>query len=69
MLLRAVARDQKQRFETAEEMLLALERGEVQPVSAPPRTPLAQRPTALWQAIAAISIVINLLLIYILLVR
>jgi protein phosphatase len=69
VLLRAVARDQKQRFETAEEMLLALERGEVQPVSAPPRTPLAQRPTALWQAIAAISIVINLLLIYILLVR
>ena len=50
-------------------MLLALERGEVQPVSAPPRTPLTQRPTALWQAIAAVSLVINLLLIYILLVR
>jgi len=69
LLLRAVARDQKQRFETAEEMLLALERGEVQPVSAPPRTPLAQRPAALWQAIAVVSIVINLLLVYILLVR
>ncbi len=69
LLLRAVARDPKQRFETAEEMLLALERGETQPVSAPPRTPLAQRPAALWQAIAAISIVVNLLLIYILLVR
>ena len=69
VLLRAVARDPKQRFETAEEMLLALERGEAQPVSAPPRTPLTQRPTALWQAIAAVSIVINLLLIYILLVR
>lgn len=68
-MLRAVARDQKQRFETAEEMLLALERGESQPVSAPLRTPLAQRPAALWQAIAVISIVINLLLIYILLVR
>ncbi len=69
VLLRAVARDQKQRFETAEEMLLALERGETQPVSAPPRMPLAQRPAALWQAIALISVVINLLLIYILLVR
>ncbi len=69
VLLRAVARDQKQRFETAEEMLLALERGETQPVSAPPRTPLAQRPAALWQALALISVVINLLLIYILLVR
>ncbi len=69
ILLRAVARDKKQRFETAEEMLLALERGETQPISAPQRTPLVQRPTALWQAIAATSIVINVLLIYILLVR
>ena len=69
ILLRAVARDRKQRFETAEEMLLALERGEAQPISAPQRTPLVQRPTALWQAIAAASIAINLLLIYILLVR
>ncbi len=72
ILLRAVARDKKQRFETAEEMLLALERGETQPhltISAPLRTPLSQRPTALWQVIAAISIVVNLLLIYILLVR
>jgi protein phosphatase len=69
ILLRAVALDQKQRFETAEEMLIALERGEAHPVSAPPRTPLMQRPAALWQAIAVVSIVINLLLIYILLVR
>jgi protein phosphatase len=72
ILLRAVARDKKQRFETAEELLLALERGETQPVSAPQRTPLIQRQysqQALWQAIALASIVINLLLIYILLVR
>ena len=69
VLLRAVARDKKQRFETAEEMLLALERGETRPVSAPQRTPLMQRPTALWQAIALVSVVMNLLLIYILLVR
>jgi serine/threonine protein phosphatase PrpC len=69
VLLRAVARDKKQRFETAEEMLLALERGETQPVSAPLRTPLMQRPTALWQAVALVSVVINLLLVYILMVR
>lgn len=69
VLLRAVARDRKQRFETAEEMLLALERGEVQPVSAPPPVPLMQRPTALWQAIALVSIVLNVLLLYIILVR
>ena len=67
--MRAVARERKQRFETAEEMLLALERGEVQPVSAPPPMPLMQRPTALWQAIAGLSIVLTLLLLYILLVR
>jgi protein phosphatase len=75
IVLRAVARDRKQRFETAEEMLLALERGEAQPhrlVTAPPRTPLAQRlhtRQALWQAIALISIVLNLLLLYLILVR
>ena len=69
VLLRAVARDKKQRFETAEEMLLALERGATQPVSAPLRTPLIQRPAALWQAVALVSVVINLLLIYILMVR
>jgi len=69
VLLRAVSRDRKQRFETAEEMLLALERGEVQPVSAPPPLPLMQRPTALWQAISLVSIVLNVLLLYIILVR
>lgn len=69
VLLRAVARDPKQRFETAEEMLLALERGESRVIAAPPRTPLVQRPAALWQAIAVVSIVLNLLLLYVLLVR
>jgi serine/threonine protein phosphatase PrpC len=72
VLLRAVARDKKQRFETAEEMLLALERGEAHAISAPPRTPLTQRQysqAALWQAIALISMVLNLLLLYLILVR
>jgi protein phosphatase len=69
-LLRAVARDARQRFETAEEMLLALERGEARPVSAPQRTPLWHRhPAARWQAVALILLVIDLLLLYLLLVR
>ena len=69
-LLRAVARDARQRFETAEEMLLALERGEARPVSPPQRTPLRHRhPAARWQAVALILLVINLLLLYLLLVR
>lgn len=70
VLQRAVARDRRQRFETAEEMLLALERGERRPVSAPPRTPLWHRhPAARWQAIAVASAVINVLLLYLLLIR
>ena len=37
LLLKAVARDPKQRFETAEEFLLALERGVARPLAAPVR--------------------------------
>lgn len=69
-LLRAVARDKKERFETAEEMLLALERGEARPVSPPQRTPLWHRdPVTRWQALAIVLLVFNLLLLYLLLAR
>ncbi len=65
ILLKACARDPELRFETAEEFLLALERGEHQPLAPPSRMPLAQRnPLALWQAIAALSLIVNLLMIY-----
>jgi len=65
IILKAVAKDRKQRFETAEEMLLMLERGERQPILPPPRPPLAERnPLLLWQGIAITSIIINLLLLY-----
>jgi serine/threonine protein phosphatase PrpC len=69
ILLKACARDPEARFETAEEFLLALERGEHQPVLPPPRMPLAQRnPLLLWQAIAALSLITNLLLIFLIVV-
>lgn len=69
-LLKAVAVDPKLRFETAEEFLLALERGERGAVTPPPRTPLIAYVQRLpWQAIAAVSLVLNLLLLYLLLVR
>ena len=62
--LKAVARDQKQRFETAEEFLLALERGASRPLNAPMSTPLIQRdPTALWKIALAVSLLFNALLI------
>lgn len=67
VLLKAVARDPEHRFETAEEFLLALERGAQRPLQAPRRTPLAQRePTRMWIAIALVSIVMNLVLLYLL---
>jgi serine/threonine protein phosphatase PrpC len=69
IILKAIARDIKLRFETAEEMLLALEHGELKPILAPARTPLIARARLVkWQWIAIFSFVINLLLIYLLVV-
>lgn len=65
IVLKAVSRDQKQRFETAEELLLALERGASRPLTAPPATPLIQRdPTMLWKLLLGFSALLNLLLVY-----
>jgi serine/threonine protein phosphatase PrpC len=70
VLLKAVARDPADRFETAEEFLLALERGASRPLPAPAPTPLARRdPAMVWRAVAAVSIVINVLLMYLVAVR
>lgn len=70
LLLRAVAREADRRFETAEEMLLALERGGAQPLPVVRPTPILLRdPVRVWQGIAAISLILNLLLIYLALVR
>ena len=61
---KAVARDKRKRFETAEEMLLALERGASRPLAAPQTTPLIQRdPSAIWKIGLAVSALFNLLLI------
>jgi len=69
IILKAIARDRKLRFETAEEMLLALEHGELKPILAPARTPLIARARLVkWQWIAIFSFTVNLLLIYLLLV-
>ncbi len=64
VVLKAVARDARQRFETAEELVLALERGASRPVGAPMPTPLIRRdPAALWKAAFAVSVMFNILLI------
>ncbi len=69
IILKAVARDPAMRFETAEEMILALESGESKPILAPARTPLVARARFVkWQWIAAFSLILNFLLIYLLII-
>ena len=69
IILKAVARDPKLRFETAEEMLLALELGERKPLLPPAHSSLAERdPLLMWQGIALLSVLANVLLIYLLIV-
>lgn len=68
IIQKAITRDLKMRFETAEEMLLALEHGELKPLHAQ-RTPLIARARLIkWQWIAIFSFIINILLLYLLLV-
>ena len=57
VLLKAVARDPKARFETAEEFLLALERGAHRPLVVPRKSPLLTRDPQLGlKLLAAISL-------------
>ena len=64
LVRRAIARDARQRFETAEEMLLALERGAARPLAAPPATPLVHAGgAALLRVALAVSVLLNVLLV------
>ena len=63
-----MARDPQNRFETTEEMLIALEHGEMKPLAALPPTPLmARNPLAVWQVLALGSFLLNLIMLYFLL--
>ena len=69
VLLKLVAREPAHRFETAEELRLALELGEARPLRVARRSPLASRsPGRLWMALALCSLGFNLLLLFVLLV-
>ena len=60
--------DPENRFETAEELLLALERDEASRLSKPRPTPVVERdPLRFWQAVAFVATIFNLLLVYLLL--
>jgi serine/threonine protein phosphatase PrpC len=68
VLQKAVARDAVDRFETAEEFILALERGAFQALRSPRRMPLLQRdPHMGLKLLAVASLALNLLLLYLLL--
>jgi serine/threonine protein kinase len=64
LVMRAIAREARQRFETADELLLALERlaARDQPV-APRAARAAGDPAVPWQIALALSVLLNLLLI------
>jgi serine/threonine protein kinase len=65
LVLKAIAREKRERFETAEEMLMALERGASRPLPAPGAVPLlARNRDGLWKVAAAVSLLFNLLLLY-----
>lgn len=65
IILKAIAKDKKARFETAEEMLLALERGASRPLSPQAATPLIARDAAqLWRIGFGLSMLLNLMLIF-----
>ncbi|MDA8328860.1 MAG: bifunctional protein-serine/threonine kinase/phosphatase [Betaproteobacteria bacterium] len=70
VMLKAIARDPVERFETAEEFLLALERGAQRPLRVARRSPLLKRdPTFGIKLVAACSLAINILLLFLLLVK
>ena len=65
IVLKALAFDKKRRFETAEELELAIQRGASRPLSAQAPTPLLSRdPSLLWKVALAVSVLFNLLLVY-----
>jgi protein phosphatase len=70
VLLKAVARDPGERFETAEEFMLALERGAHRPLRVPRKTPLLKRdPNLGLKLLAATSLTLNALLLYLYLIN
>ncbi len=67
LLLKACARDPKERFETAEEFLLALERGASRPLATRRHVPLIERnPRLALKLVAGASLLLNLVLLFLL---
>ncbi len=70
VLLKGVARERSARFETAEEFILALERGVHGYLRVPRKTPLMQRdPERGWKLLLLFSLLLNFMLGYLLFLR
>ena len=65
-LERAVAAAPDQRFETAEEWLLLLEQGERRSLSVRPKPLLEREPLKVWRTLALVSLLVNLVLLFLL---
>jgi serine/threonine protein kinase len=63
-LERGVAAEPEQRFETAEEWLLVLEQGERNSLSVRPRPLLEREPLKVWRTLALVSLITNLVLLF-----
>ncbi|HEK1692304.1 TPA: bifunctional protein-serine/threonine kinase/phosphatase [Pseudomonas putida] len=63
-LQQAVATDPAQRFETAEQWLLLLERGDRQALTSHPRPLLEREPLKVWRTLALLSLLLNLILLF-----
>jgi serine/threonine protein phosphatase PrpC len=63
---RSVSVSPAQRFETAEEWLLLLEQGERRSLSVRPRPLLEREPLKVWRTLALVSLLINLVLLFLL---
>jgi len=67
VLLKAVAREKKARFTTAEEFLLALELGDRSRLRVPRQSPLLERnPALFWRGLSVVSVIVNLVLLFLL---
>ncbi|WP_166222315.1 bifunctional protein-serine/threonine kinase/phosphatase [Pseudomonas atagonensis] len=65
-LERGIAADPQQRFETAEEWLLVLEKGERRSLSVRPRPLLEREPLKVWRTMALVALLGNLVLLFLL---
>ncbi|MGH8385608.1 MAG: protein kinase domain-containing protein [Pseudomonas sp.] len=65
-LERAIAADPGQRFETAEEWLLLIEQGERRSLNVRPRPLLEREPLKVWRTLALLSMLANLVLLFLL---